>query len=660
MHYQCVLCFLCLHQFSDALQAQNARDTIVDTVRVQGYSSSRVSGVNQKSIERANGIIEDLGTLLTRNPGVNSVPESGSLLVVNGEGPFDNLYLIRGIPIFPPSDFAGHSFADRSVVTLALPNDINCYSSRLVSQYSGASGSVITINPYSLVTPDRLPRPEAALALSTLTSDFSLNVPVRNNCDRYQASLSIPNNYSLLQNDYAYGESSNLGYGYPASSWNVRTIGEQNVNSLKIEQLGWIGMDEYADTLTGVQQLSEGGKLKLTVPKYQYPWGILSVSARDTLAKVPWDISLGGSRQFILESQELGVFTPIEKVERRNLALNLHASFFPDASSSLSVSVLAERLFADDSLEIKDSQGTNLSFCRDFTNNNAQVHVGYKRQIEWLLLELHSIQGFYYGGRSTFVDPGFSLKAPVPFGTILFSSEINSAPADIRMLPSEEFDSFLSHTYHSHLTLSCNILRGVKINAEAFAKWKDHLPLAYDDPLRPYLDSQRNASLKIVGGNLQIGLMTGKRFSLTNSTSLCRSTVVEGKSRYPYDWDSPWANKTSLAFSIIPGKMTMYCIGNFSAGFPYRNLESDTSLRWSDERFRIDDYKCVDLKFEWRQPTDGNLLTEYDAFIYVQNVLNFTNVREYEWGTGNTKYPVTLQPVTINVGARVNLRFFYW
>jgi hypothetical protein len=37
--------------------------------------------------------------------GVKEVPEAGSLLLVNGEGPLDNLYLIRGIPVFPPSNF---------------------------------------------------------------------------------------------------------------------------------------------------------------------------------------------------------------------------------------------------------------------------------------------------------------------------------------------------------------------------------------------------------------------------------------------------------------------------------------------------------------------------------------------------------------------------
>ena len=640
------------------INSKEKNANVADSMVVRGSRTSNISKLDQKSIENTTGIIENLQTLILQKPGVNSIPEAGSLLLVNGEGPFDNLFFIRGIPIFPPSDFVGHSFADKSVVTLALPNAVNCYTSNLVSQYSGAAGSVITINPLILNTLNRVPRPEAAFGLSTSSSDISLNVPLRNNKDRYQASFSVPDNYFLTQSNALLGQSNDLGYGIPASAWNLRTIGEQNLKSVKIEQLVWLGTNDYVNSSEYLKLLQQGSKINFPIEKY--PWEIFAISAHDSLAKVPWNISLGGSRQFFLTSKSLGIITPITKVERRNLALNMQAVLFSDAKSSLITGILFEHLYADGSVELKDSIASKPLYNRLSNDNNGQFHIGYKRQIGHILFEVNSILGSYYGGKSKFIDPGFSLKFPALSGTMVFSSEINSAPADIRLLPNEYFDSFLSHTYHSHFTQLWNLFHCVKINADGFVEWKDRLPLMYDDPLKPYLDGNRKASMRVAGANLQIEAITGKWFSLTTTTSLCRSTIFEGNERYFPDWDCPLSNKTSMAFSIIPGKLTAYCIENYSAGFPYRDLYgADSVLGWSNEQYRIEDYKNVDVKFEWHQKTDGDLVTEYDTFISIQNILNNTNIREYQWGK-NGKYPITLQPFTLNLGVRVNFRFLYW
>jgi hypothetical protein len=652
------ICFVCLMHAPGAA-GQNGPDAAgrdLDTMTVTGTAPVTSARVDQKSIEKSMGVIDDLGQLLLQKSGVKEVPEAGSLLLVNGEGPFDNLYLIRGIPVFPPSNFPGHTFADKSVVSLALPTDIDFYTSRLVSHYSGASGSVITLNPYALKTPGRLPRPEAAISYSTLTTDLSLNVPLRRNNDRYQCSFSVPNDYSLMEKNYLFGENSNLGYGMPASAWNFRTIGEQNAGPIKIEQLAWIGMNEYAHEHYEARQDRPGSIAVLS--KDRYPWGIIAVSAHDAHAKIPWDFSFGGSQQYYLSAQNLWSYTSVKRVQRDNAAINLQGTVYSDNVSFIKTGVLAEHLQWDGRLDIQDSGAIANVSRREAANNNAQLHIGYGRQIEKVRLEIHSIQGFYFGGRALFVDPGFSLAFLALRGEGLFSAEINSAPADIRLLPGSEFNDFLSHTYHTHLSMRWDVLRFFMVDAEGFAKWKDRLPLVDSVPTMPLPDKGRNASMSAIGGNLQVNFKPGKLFSMTSSLSLSRSLVMEGKSRYFSDWDSPWANRTSLAFSIIPGKMVVYCIGNFSAGFPYRELIiSGNSLRWSDGQLRIDTYKSVDLKYEWREPTDGNLVTEYDGFIYIQNIFDNFNVREYQWSYA--KYPVQLQPLTINLGVRVNFRFLY-
>jgi hypothetical protein len=642
--------------------ARFARKTL-DTMTVTGYTPIMSAKVDQKSIEKSMGIIDDLGALLVQKPGVTRVPEAGSLLAVNGEGPFDNMYLIRGIPVFPPSDFPGHTFADKSVVSLALPTDINFYTSRLVSQYSGASGSIVTLDPYALKTAYRVPRPEAAISYSTLTTDLSVNAPFRRDRDRYQASFSVPNDYSLAQKGFTFGENANLGYGMPMSAWNCRTIGEQNTGSVKIEQLAWVGMNEYGHDIDVPRLFGPSGGTIRTVSKDRYPWAILALSAGDSLAKIPWNVSIGGSQQYFLSAQSLGPYTPVKRVQRDNAAVNIQGILYADHVSSVNAGLLAEHLRSDAGLDIQYLGGTARDLRRRILkNNNAQLHIGYSRQIEKLRLDINSIQGFYYGGRAIFIDPGFSLAFPALSGEGLFSAEINSAPADIRLLPGSEFSDFLTHTCHSHMTMRWNLWSRATLSVEGFAKWKDRIAVLDSLPQNPVADAGRKASQSAVGANAQIRLSAGKRISFASSFSTSRALVKEGKARYFSDWDCPWASQTALSFSLIPEKMFLYCIGTFSAGFPYRDLmmrASDSSLVWSRVQSRIDDYKCVDLKFEWRQPTDGDFITEYDGFIYLQNIFNTVNIREYQW-TMYGKYPIRLQPLTINLGVRLNFRFLYW
>jgi hypothetical protein len=138
-----------------------------------------------------------------------------------------------------------------------------------------------------------------------------------------------------------------------------------------------------------------------------------------------------------------------------------------------------------------------------------------------------------------------------------------------------------------------------------------------------------------------------------------RAIVYERNENYRSDWDMPWATTTSLAFALIPDRMTLYCIGTFHAGLPYRDLiVLDNTYEWSSTQSRLPKYRCVDLKWEWRQPTDGDFVTEYSSFILIQNILNEKNIRGYQWKNG--KYPISLRPISLSLGVRVNFRFLYW
>jgi hypothetical protein len=129
------------------------------------------------------------------------------------------------------------------------------------------------------------------------------------------------------------------------------------------------------------------------------------------------------------------------------------------------------------------------------------------------------------------------------------------------------------------------------------------------------------------GSSCQIEWKAGKRFAITANASIGRSMVFENGRKSFSDWDIPFANMTSVSVAIIPDKMKLYCIGTYSTGRPYRDVFiADSALDWSARQLRLPRYKCVDLKWELRQPTDGDFFTEYSAFILIQNG-NYTGNR---------------------------------
>jgi hypothetical protein len=627
----------------DSLQSLDAM-----TVR-----SSRpiTSAVDQKKIEQTIGIVDDLNVILLQKPGVTSIPEAGSMLLVNGEGPFDNIYLVRGIPVFAPSNFAGHTFADRSVVALTLPNAISFTASDMAGKLSGASGSVISIDPYILKTSNRVPRPEAALGFGSLTTDLSVNFPARKARDRYQISYSLPNAFSLLERSVFYGASENLGYGIPADAWNLRALGEQSTKSVRFRQLIWGGVNTYGKNDAEALKVQQGN----WDAGDKYPWAIAAFSASDSTCGRPWNLTVGTSRQNYFEARKIASWSPYKIVGRTSAALAFHSDIPRGAASSADFGILAEHLGwkGEELLRkggIADTVDTTLRMKRSGQS-----------------VQLNSNQGFFNSGKAFFLDPGASVALPAGSGEIEVALGLNSAPADIRGLPGLEFDRILSRTYNAHATARQRPCPFFNFSAEVFLKYKDRFLLYENSPYSLSWDDSRKASLLAAGGSGQIEMKAGKWFLFNTNIFAGRSMVNENGRKFQSDWEVPYAVSTSLSFAIKPERMKVFAIGNFMRGRPYRDiLPIDSAFVISDRQLRLPNYTGVDLKFEWRQPTDGDFVTEYDAFFLVQNVFDWENVRDFQWyplGIENRevdKLPVRLSPLSFQMGFRVNFRFLYW
>src|SRR5271157_4887560 len=168
--------------------------------------------------EKIYGRTDDLNNLLTTQAGVASAPNAQSLLLVNGDGPYDNCFMLRGIPIFIPSHFAGVSYFDRSIFSLGTPLDIEFLTTGISGLYSGGSGSVLRIDPGIVHDPIHVARPELLINYGTLGADLTLSVPMRRGEDLYQISYRPSDKYALwFLNEYKIVDN-NLPAGYSSPS----------------------------------------------------------------------------------------------------------------------------------------------------------------------------------------------------------------------------------------------------------------------------------------------------------------------------------------------------------------------------------------------------------------------------------------------------------
>jgi hypothetical protein len=391
---------------------------------------------------------------------VQSIPEAGSMLLVNGEGPFDNLYLVRDIPVFPPSNFAGHTYADRSIVSLALPNTISFSASDASGKWSGASGSIIGIDPCILKTTNRLPRPEGAVGAGTFSTDLSLNIPAKKAHDRYQISYHIPISYALAVKSLNSAGSDDLGYGIPAAAWDIRTLGEQSRKNIRFRQLLWGGVNTYAKDFDEVLRIQQGATGE---NGNKFPWGMMILSADDSLSAKPWKVSFGGSRQHYFEAKQIFTTIPCKAVERNNGALSLQCNVARGASWAMELGLLTEFLFWQGKAFTKNLEGKPNDTIMNMHNKeiNAQAHIEYRKTFSPAQLKVNLTQGFFNSGKAFFMDPGLTLGFPAFCGNIEFYLGITSSPADIRGLPGQQFDQILSRTYHAHLRVKRRLRENV-------------------------------------------------------------------------------------------------------------------------------------------------------------------------------------------------------
>ncbi|MGD9201594.1 MAG: hypothetical protein PVI26_08540 [Chitinispirillia bacterium] len=646
----------------------------LDSLRVTDYIDIK-NKIDIAKIETKIGYQDDLNSIVFMTPGVQRIPESGSQLLVNGGSVYDNKYYLNTVPMFVPAHFSGHLMFDINTLPIPTLNSYEFVTHRLPGNFSGASHSAILVEPGVFSHKNmQWHRPQVLLTLGNYDAGFCLTQQFRGGKDQYQLAANIPNTYFMK-----YKNERNTSYmwwdisyykDYKKPIWyqDFSFTGESEFKNIVLKNHIWVSLDAYS---------SSSGKRSVI------PWGAGTITLKKLHGQKPWEITIGGSKQYVEQQKILGIIAHKNIIERRNSSLLADLQKIVLGPFWVDLDIRGEYLFwkGDQKSYSKSDATTRNNFSREEVSMAA--HVGIKRNIKKLKYGIDLLSGgmrcgdiLYEGsskGTSLFMDPGLWCEAVFPEGSLSLHGGIQTSFPDIRGFPDKDQRLKQIKTYSGSLLYKKDIFKKLSLVVQSYLHWKDHCPAWSDNPYEFQFEPSLTSPLLSYGisGEFRIDfndvLSTQLQYDF-NQSKRRRNNTYDAI----YEWNIPLSIKPLFQLGFLRNRLNIFFSGVISEGLPYHDLimQPDATLQYDNKVRRMPWYKRIDTKLQYDQPIDEHrYLTSFIMYLDIINVLDaltvfkrrddtrWENVREYYWNEYLIKKPVELETASIKFGVRASFKF---
>jgi hypothetical protein len=614
--------------------------------------------------EQKIGMTDDINNLIIFKKGIDRVAEAGSFLLVHGGGIYDNIFLVNGIPLFAPSHFPGHTFMDRSALSITSIKEIRYFTENAAGTYVDFPGGIVCMEPRVMRSDaDSVQhRPEIIFNASTPNLELNVTVPSKKK-DLYQIGAALGNPYMIhwftSSNQSPYAKySTALNFGQPDNFGSISLLGETNVANLKCREFFFSAIDWYLPSPYDPDEVR--------------PWCVGSVSLENSTGAVPWKASAGGSRQYYLEGKKYGFVSPIKIIRRDNAVLGWSAGPWALKSFAIEHECRIERLDWKGTLRSfwngKDGVASYSSADKEYT---ASVGATGHSVFHGIRYSPKLMAGFFHPGNTFFLDPGLTARAPLLGFTLTGNAGIQTARPDIRGIPDIDYRQTTAKTYSASFEAAGEYAFG-GVSVEGYGKYRNKCPAFSSDPAKPIWEAEKESPLISYGANVSLGASLLKKISMKTVQNVGRSKRVLDHRRVAYEWEMPWSNKIVFAFGDTADRVRLFLTGFVCAGLPYRDLKSSgNALEFSGESKRVPVYRNIDLKIQNHQSIKGHRrVTRLEGYCEIHNLLNildgitgtnpewfWENTREYYWTDDLTKQPATLAYFWLSIGVRFGLKW---
>jgi TonB family protein len=288
-------------------------DTSQYEITVYGKDVPDNSTVSLSTQQYRFGMTHSLSNIIQNLTPVRRSSKSESAILVRSGTPYDNLYLIFGVPFYAPYNFAGFAYGEHDGVMLSALTDIKVTIDEIAGRYPSVSGALIEANP-GIVRPANqrlIPRPELVIDLGNRSADLLFSLEARKKSKRILQLGFTGANFHLLkwmQIHYGINKEAALGPGLPFNFGSLTLTGQYEFKNLLYETFGWFAWDGYSSYLT----INEDTGLKwfwkrpidLGSDNF-FPWGMVGIGLRPSYNE-KWRFFAGGSHQYFSEGKRFG------------------------------------------------------------------------------------------------------------------------------------------------------------------------------------------------------------------------------------------------------------------------------------------------------------------------------------------------------------------
>ena len=107
--------------------------------------------------EKHTGFSPFLSNIVQAKAEIRRIPEGPSMMLVRSGCPYDNVYLIAGVPMLAPFHFGGHPYADIDGIMISALSDVNVTINDIAAKRIDASGCIVKADP-GMITYDNVGR----------------------------------------------------------------------------------------------------------------------------------------------------------------------------------------------------------------------------------------------------------------------------------------------------------------------------------------------------------------------------------------------------------------------------------------------------------------------------------------------------------------------
>jgi hypothetical protein len=637
--------------FPSLLSAAISADSIptLDTVTVHAESRVRRETFSPAVEEKITGLTDDINKVLVLKPGVDRIPEAGSSLLINGGSPYDNLFYVYDVPMFAPSHFSNHSYADRSGTMIASLNRVMLANDNIAGRFAGASNGVIEFRPeiYRPADPKLIKRPELVVDFGTLDLDLQLSFPHENDA-LYQFACSNAWAYNIRWYNMSSRlgtttEQASLGKGQPGQYGDLVFTGHNAFSHSEMQSLVWLAYDLYSG-------------LALNASDF-VPWGCGSARIENSANSLWKSMAIGGSRQQYFEGKRFGPAIPLKSVVRNAAAAVVELRQWRNDVHSVNFTMRAEGLDWNGACALQDSAGTLL---RNESGDEGTMTIsGSLRSVRRpVSAGFDILAGGVAPGGPVLLDPGAWVEAAWAKISLGANAGSISSQPDIRGLPDPRYRASAIRTYSGSILARSAPFPWISLYARGYVHWKDDCPKMSDTASHLFWDPNAATPLLSRGIESELKLAPCAWMNLEIVQNLGRSERLYGNIPKTYEWDLPWSTKGVLKILAFKGNMDFFLIGMFSEGLPYSKIamagDDPVYTGWNR---RAIPYKRIDFQWQFRQPVNGHrYFSRYDVYFNIMNIFDWGNAREYYWDEQLKQHAILLEPFLLFFGARLGFR----